>query len=554
MKNLTDQFAYLIQQGTERLSIRRRSEWAERYIHLPCAITKETKPLSFDMYPHSRGMCDMSADVNITMKAAQMACTNSVLYLCFADMDMKGHSVLYVLPNKIPDAGDFSVGRVNLLISESPHLDMLFTDVRNDGLKRAGTRSMWIRGANSTSGLKNIDPNIVVLDEYDEMSPDKVELAVRRSDGQMQSQLNILSTPRIPEQGIHEEFLQSTQQHFRFVCPICNQKTELVFPDCLVVCGETLYDPDLEKSHVICERCKKEIPHERKIDALRETGYWEATETGSTADGWYINQLSSCVKEPPVIARTAIKSAYNPASEQEYWNSHGGLPHVVAGARLTDPDINACKSGRRRDDRFPTFRFRTMGVDVGKVFHWVVMGWNFTELGRDLNLCAEGEIINMGWEQNLNRISILMRQYQVPMTVFDSEPDVNGTVYSFCNDHRPNAMRCKFARGQVGKMLTPKAEETLLVNAHKTHWMDLTMGRYVTRRIKIPKDTPEEFNRHLKNVVKHYSQDESGDVSKDISKYKSKKPDHWALASCYAEMALPIVASQVSNKTIRSLL
>jgi len=191
----------------------------------------------------------------------------------FFHIDVNRYNCLYLLPTKTPDATDFSATRFDPLLELSPHLTKLFSDVKNVATKRAGSATLYIRGANSRSGLKSIPVSFIVFDEFDEMNQDNIPLAIERTSGQLYKQFWAISTPTVPEHGINGLFLDSTQEHFMFPCPLCQRMTELVWPDSLVICGESATDPDVEKSHIICKECKGTLRHEGKSEFFAK-GEW----------------------------------------------------------------------------------------------------------------------------------------------------------------------------------------------------------------------------------------------------------------------------------------
>jgi hypothetical protein len=530
--HLEDFFRTTIEAGLLRSGLKKCSDWGERYLILPDSVTKEPKPLSFEYWPWSREMHDSEAFINFGMKAAQLAYTNTVLHRSFFEVDMLGHSVLYVLPNTNPDASDFSASRFDMMLELSDHLKNLFSDTRNIGHKRAGTRNMWIRGSRSTSGLKNIDPSFIVLDEFDEMDMGKVELALRRADGQWSSRLWCISTPTFPEKGIHSLFLESTQEHWTFKCPKCSRRIELIYPDCLVVTSDDMYSEELKKTHTICPDCK---------------------ETERMARGFHVNQLSSCVKPPWKFAQTVLKARYSKAAEQELWNSLCGLPHIVDGAKLTEAEVSACQVDRKMSDKFKPTRLRTMGVDIGKVFHYEIGGWHIDRMGPDVNLNSFCEVLKVGLADGFHEISMLMRQYQINMCVVDWQNEER-LAYQFCLDHMGHSYRCQYASGQGGKRLTIiKPKNECKIHVHRTHWADLALGRVRTKRIAIPQDVPKDYKIQLTNLVKYFKAEDKAEISRDLSEYRREGPDHYAHARIYNEIAFPLAASIASNQNIRSL-
>jgi len=551
MHALEQVFADIVTSGLKRKSVKTCSKWAQMY------RIKAGKHWGFPMHPWSKAMHDSTAAFNVGQKAAQMAYTETMLNITFFKMDIEGVNCLYALPNKNPDASDFSASRFDPALDESPHLQQMFSEVKNIGHKRAGAASLWIRGSQSRIGFKSIDPAFVVLDEVDEMNKDNLQLALRRTDGQEISSVWAISTPTLPECGIHKMFLTTTQESWYFQCPNCWEEITLEYPDCLVVIGESITDKRIYESHIICPRCQKKIEHEDKIKSQVETGRWVPRTKDVNPDrrGFYINQLSSCVKHPWKIAITAIEAESNPTAEQELWNSIAGLPHVVAGARIEDHHIAKCLEGatRRMDDPPPKCKVVTMGVDVGKWLHYEIDGWRIPKIGPDINMVADCEIIKVGKVKRFDEIYQLMHEYDVQFLVIDKQPEERAALELCCRIWG-RAKRCHYARG-IGskKMVVSPSEDEHLISVNRTYWLDTSLGRIRAGRIKFPKDIPTEYINHIKNVVKQYKEDAAGD---DISKYVcvEGRDDHFAHTRNYNEMALPLSASMATNRNIRSFL
>jgi len=59
-----------------------------------------------------------------------MGVTETLLNITFFAIDIKRIDVLYTLPAKTPDAGDFSQARFDSALELSPHLTQLFSDTK----------------------------------------------------------------------------------------------------------------------------------------------------------------------------------------------------------------------------------------------------------------------------------------------------------------------------------------------------------------------------------------------------------------------------------------
>ncbi len=116
------------------------------------------------------------------------------------------------------------------------------------------------------------------------------------------------------------------------------------------------------------------------------------------------------------------------------------------------------------------------------------------------------------------------------------------------------------AAGLIGKLIMAAGKEIALqedelgtpfATVDRTNWIDATLGRYHSQRISLPRDTSREYKEHLKNLVRTYVKDDTGNP---VAKYIETGPDHFAHAQTYAEIALPLAASHNQNRPIEAFL
>src|SRR4051812_443704 len=141
---LLDVFAERIQSGLLRKSVTKPSDWAGKYRIMAADFPG---PWSPKHYPWQVGMLDSKAEHNCGQKCAQVGYTETMLNVCFYAMDTENTDCLYVLPNKTPDAKDFSASRFDSALELSPYLRKMFSDVKNVGHKRAGSANLYVRGS-----------------------------------------------------------------------------------------------------------------------------------------------------------------------------------------------------------------------------------------------------------------------------------------------------------------------------------------------------------------------------------------------------------------------
>lgn len=494
-------------------------------------------------------MHDADSPTVIGQKSAQMGYTEWALNRAFHFMDIKRMDVLYVLPNTRPDAADFSAGRFDKALELSEHLRDMFSDVQNVGHKRAGSTNLYIRGSNARSGLKSIPVGLLILDELDEMTQENIPLALERLSGQLERHQLMLSTPTIPDFGINYYFESSTQDHYVFPCPACGRHIEFNFPDNIVIIGENDADPRVKESHYICHECKNKIPHELKHDFLNR-GQWVSQFPDRIDRGFYINQMYSMHLGPEVLAKAYLNSLKDPSAEQELWNSKVGKPHIVAGARITEPMVTSC-IGSFRKLEFNRSEFATMGVDVGqRMLHVEIDGWDLNgRSGYDINSYARCRNLTHLEVPNFEDLDALMYNFGVRFAVVDCQPEKRKAL-EFANRFPGRVKLCRYPVGVNGRNITISSEEEHHINVDRTSWLDLALGRFKNGTITLPMDTSQDYKNHIMAQVRIPKKDANGNP---VARYETpgNRHDHYGHARNYAEIALPFATGLGVSSDIR---
>ena len=519
-------------------------------------------PWRFDRFPWLIDMHNSKAPKNVGQKSAQAGFTETLLNRVFYFIDVKSQNVLYVLPNKTPDATDFTASRFNPALESSEYLSRMFSDVNNVGLKRAAGASLYIRGSRSRAGLKSIPVNLVILDEVDEMTADNIPLAWERLSGQMEKEIWMVSTPTIEGKGINAHYQKTTQEHFHFRCPGCSRLTELVFPECLEITADGIHDPRLMDTYIKCKECNKKLPHETKAEWLKDS-LWVPTYADRPDRGFHINQLYSSTVPPHEIAEKALLAVSNAADEQELYNSKLGLTHTVAGAQITDAQINACKKGHRQPEGLSPVNWGqlsqdlgfdtrgciiTCGIDIGKFIHFVFECWKrYPTPGRnaDPSLNAHPILIKADKCRDIEELYPLMDFYNPNMTVIDIGPE-RRLSYQFATKYMGRVKMCQYVEGISGRHFAARSEDAAkpiidepVVSVDRTSWLDLSLGRFRSGMIHLPNYIQPEYCDNIKALVRQPKKDKEGNI---IYRYEHKdnEADHYAHARNYSEIAYPI--------------
>lgn len=515
---------------------------------------------SWKYHPWVREMLDSKASFNYAMKGAQLGVTEVGINVAFYTIDRRRRNVLYVLPTSL-NASDFSKSRFSPALALSPYLNSLFTDTNTVNLKQAGDVCLYIRGSRGDSNLKSVPASTLILDEVDEMEEKQITLALERLSGQLTKTVWGISTPTIPNYGIHRLYLDSTQEKFIFPCPCCSRRTELIWPDCIEIVGESISDPRCKESHLKCKECGGRLPHETKPDWLSR-GHWEITNKNSDINvrGFHVSQLYSFTVTPGEIAVAHFRGFGNEPATKELHNSKLGLPYIGTNAQVSDEMLDEClRNYTTRDNRPKTFdeQIITMGVDQGKWNYASICAWTFPRFQYDLNAAASCKLLWFGTFPDSdfhNALNQLMREWQVGACVIDADPEIN-EARRFARNYQGFVWLCRYRKGQTAKEISISEEENgaPIATVDRTNWLSATLGRFMSqpRRIQLPADISLEYRDHIKAMVRTYDKDEFGNP---VAVYKSVATDHYAHSLNYAEIALPLFASTSTGQDIDKFL
>src|SRR5690606_25688013 len=195
-------------------------------------------------------------------------------------------------------------------------------DTNTVGLKQAGNTNLYIRGSRGESNLVSIPASVLMLDEVDRMDQEKIWLAFERLSGQINKETWAISTPTLPNYGIHKLFQQSTQENYYFKCPSCSRRIKLFWPDCVEIIGESITDPRCHESYLKCNLCQAKLPHEAKPEWLASAEWViENHDVNPDFRGFHINQLYSFTVTPGDLVVAYFRGFGDELANKEFHNS-----------------------------------------------------------------------------------------------------------------------------------------------------------------------------------------------------------------------------------------
>jgi hypothetical protein len=553
MHDLESAFLETITEGMSSRVLSTCSQWSAKR-----RIMGEPFPGNYGWghHPWVREILDSSASFNYAMKGAQLGVTEVAINRALYVLDRQHRDVLYVLPTAL-NAGLFSKSRFQAALELSPYIKSMFTATDTVNLKQAGANSLYIRGSRGDSNLKSVPVSELILDEVDEMEQKQIWLALERLSGQRIKKVLGISTPTIPNYGIHKLYLTSTQEHFVFQCPHCNRWTELIWPDCIEIIGLTVGDPRCKESFLKCKECKHRLEHETKSEWLG-AAKWKSMAPNSDPEirGFNINQMYSQTVTPAELVVAYHRGAGDECANKEFHNSKLGLPFIGDGAQITDAMIDACLAGHTIQDDRPIVggkKFNTMGADQGKTGHVSILEWHLDgKPSRDINTVAIAKLVWFGkfGEEDWGYLDELMREWQILACVVDADPNIN-EARRFARRFHGYVWLTRYRGGRVAKEMAidDVDDGAPIAYVDRTNWLSCCLGRFKTKppRIQLPRDLTLDYREHLMNLVRTYEKDEHGNPK---AVYVSTGADHYAHSLCYAEIGLPLAASITSGESI----
>jgi hypothetical protein len=109
----------------------------------------------------------------------------------------------------------------------------------------------------------------------------------------------------------------------------------------------------------------------------------------------------------------------------------------------------------------------------------------------------------------------------------------------------------RYRRGRTAKEITLSEEETgaPFATVDRTNWLSCTLGRFKSNppRILLPRDISFEYREHMKNLVRTYKKDETGNLA---AEYVNTGADHFAHSLVYSDIGLSLAAISTGGEDI----
>ncbi len=482
------------------------AEWTVRRIRL------SGKPFSFDGHAYLRAIYDDPAQHVVLIKAAQIGGTTWAILRSIHACAM-GLSGMYFFPTRT-DVLEFSKSRVGPLLQDNPFLSRLLADTDTAGLKRIGSAYLYLRGMQSTVGMKSVPADWLVFDELDEATPDAKSLAKERMSHSDYKRLVELSNPSLPSYGIDEAYQLSDQRHWTVRCDACGTWTALdkEFPLKLGQEVRIIRERDGE-CYRACPRCDAELDLDH--------GEWVADFPDRATHGYRISQLISSKVDPAEILREYRSTRF----AERFYNLKIGIAWADTQNRLTTAEVLACCGDHGMLDGIDRRESScTMGVDTGKDLH-VVISRHIKDDKKNRR-----QVIYIGTRQHYEELDELMRRYNVALCVIDALPEIHATR-EFAGRHAGRVYLNYFLESQRGSYQWKHDER--IVQENRTEALDASRQAIREGKVILPRGGPviQEFAEHMAADVKQLVEDE--DTGAKSFRYVKTGTNHYSLAFTY---------------------
>lgn len=480
--------------------------WALRRIRL------EGRPFSFEGHQYLRAIYDDTSLHVVITKAAQVGGTTFAilrsLHAC-----LTGLNVIYFFPTRT-DVLEFSKSRVSPLLADNEFLASQMRDTDTAGLKRIGEAHLYLRGMQSTVGMKSVPADMIVFDELDETEPQAKNLAKERLAHSDYKRIIELSNPSLPDYGIDESYQASDQRHWTLRCPGCGVWTSLEkeFPRKLGQEVRVILPREDGRFYRACPKCQAELDVDQ--------GEWVADYPDRTVHGYRISQLFSSKVDPGEI----LKEYRTTRFPERFFNLKIGVPWADLERRLDVASVLALCTDVPMLEKSdgPCL----MGVDTGKDLHVVV-------LQEDPRYEDRNRLVHLAVCQDFAELDGLMEKFNVERCVIDGLPETHATR-AFAKHHQGVVFMNFFNDNQRGSARWDHDSQVVVVN--RTEALDASRAAVRDKKVLLPRCTPlvDLFARHMASDAKVLEEDEETGAKK--YRYVRTGEDHFSLAFTYAWM------------------
>ena len=495
-----------------KLGYEKYFDWVQRY------WTSRGESLDFEEHKYLLAVYkDQSQEIDI-MKCAQSGATERLITEAIWMPDQFKENSIYLFPTS-STMSDLVQERIDEPINNNEYLakvsgrakKIMGKQADKVGLKRMSKGFIYFRGSNKPTQITSIAGDAIFVDELDRMLLESIPYFDKRLEHSKRKWQRWVSTPTLPNFGIHKRFILTDQLHWLVRCDSCDAEQEVDFYNNVEYKMKS--DDECEWAKIICSSCKAEIV------PYKLNGRWVAQNPDSNRRGYFFSKMYSPYMD---IKRMVESSKRGSEFEiQQFNNQELGIPYEPKGGKLSDDVLDAAV----RDYKYQDVSGNNyMGIDVGLNLHYIIQN--------------DENIVEIGSVKNFEELDKKMINYNVKKAVIDALPETR-KAQEFADRFRGRVMLCYYTG-----LKEVKKDEWFLVdsdnlqklNTDRTMSLDMWTGRIRGQKVGLPKhwrDIPE-FNEHMKNLTRMLVEKKDGS---EEAQYVKTGTEHLYHAGNYSNLA-----------------
>jgi len=477
-------------------------------------VTSKGLPLDFERHKYLEQIYRDQSHELVIMKSSQMGISERLVSEAVWLADCFNENALFIQPT-FAQLSDFVQERVDQPLNLSSHLREVMAKNREItkkmadkiGMKKMSRGFVYFRGANNENQIISVSADAIFVDELDRMEQSHIAFFDKRLEHSNRRWKRWVSTPTIPDYGIHKIYRRSDQHEYHLTCNSCQTEQVLTFED----------NVDKERILLVCRSCKEELI------TWQCKGQWIPKVPDNKVRGYYINQLySPSLNVAELIEQSERSSEFE---VQQFVNQVLGLPYAPKGARIDDVMLKHCI----KDYTAPLYdEWCYMGVDVGKRLHVIIR--------------TKKRILFIGTVSDFfgasDSLEDLIRKWKPKKVVVDALPETH-EVGKLCSMFRNKVYICYYSG-----LTEPTAEQWFKerdqkINTNRLLAIDRVFDEIRSQKVELPKNLDDypEFKKQLRSTVRIITTDSKGNARPE---YKETGADHFLHTSVYALIASSI--------------
>jgi hypothetical protein len=433
----------------------------------------------------------------------------------------------------------FSAGRFQYFLEENPQIKAQMGKINRNDCRRIGKINIYFFGAGAgirvggeakdSSNARSTPADWIILDERAIFDEEMAKQLNQRLGNSKIARRTDVGTPKIPGDGLDTIYQASDQRQWHIYCTAC----------CTYTCIEDEFLNDAEKAividnngvgHMLCKKCR------RNIVPWSPGSCWVPKYPDRDVVGYWVSQMLN----PNRNLATLLKQFRDPEAHQysieEFYRTVLGIPYITAEHKLSLQDVYSCTGQTIQGtsmDKITT----VMGVDVGKVLHYVI--------GVKVN-DKQWEILKVGRAEDQYELHDVAERMNVNFAVIDHDPEIH-MVEEFQKEEATYNMTVFLNRYSDTKRGPVVWNDDGTCVSGRTKWCDKTHDAISGKQLLLPRrcQEVEEYAYEMTNTVKVLEIDEKSGLSKYRYRQLSNKPDHYFHATLYFLLAASQVAAVV---------